>query len=487
MANVRIQIRRDFAAEWEVNNPILASGEQGYEVDTTFMKVGDGVTDWENLAYWNTGSVQGPPGPIGPVGPIGPLGPEGPQGIQGIQGIEGPQGKDGKQGEQGVEGGIGPSGFSINYLGTTKYSTLPTPAAQNDAYTVSDRNNNLYVFDGSKYNDAGPIAVVQGQQGIQGIDGDDGAVGPEGPQGIQGLQGSQGNPGLDGGEGKKGDTGDQGDRGADGKSAYEVATENGFTGSEQEWLDSLKGDPGDGSGGGGGVVTEEDPIFKAHVAYTIQQSDINKWNTSGAAGDDARITNQQIDNWDDAHLWGDHSSENYLKSFTETDPVFKAHPSYKISEAEINQWNQAHGWGDHSTADYLPEATFTAHPASSITNADITNWNAGTGSGGGGADPRITDAQISNWDEAYGWGEFDSRVSDPDIVKWNGYDQKITDLTAEVNTLKSQVATLQKNITFSGNAPANPNIGNLWIESTSIEVFVWEGTAWVQLNAAPNP
>jgi hypothetical protein len=468
MANVRIQIRRDVSTEWVVNNPILASGEQGYETDTTFMKVGDGVTPWNELAYWNTGSVQGPPGPIGPEGPDGPPGPVGPQGIQG---------EDGKQGIQGVDGKTGPSGFSINYLGTTQYSLLPLPASQNDAYTVSDRNNNLYVFDGSKYNDAGPIAVIEGQEGKQGVQGEQGEDGREGKQGIQGLQGDQGLPGKDGDQGEKGDTGDQGDKGNDGKSAYEVALDNGFVGTEQEWLDSLKGD-----GSGGGVVIEEDPIFKAHVAYTITQPDIDKWNTSGPSGNDSRITDQQINNWDDAHLWGDHSSENYLK--TEIDPVFTAHPSYGISEAEINKWNLAHSWGDHSDADYLPEADFTSHPASSISQADIDKWNT---SGAAGDDSRISNDQISNWDEAYGWGEFDSRVSDSDITKWNDYEEEIDNLTAEVNALKGQVSTLQKNITFSGTAPQDPDVGNLWIESTSIEVFVWEGTAWVQLNAAPNP
>ena len=30
--------------------------------------------------------------------------------------------------------------------------------------------------------------------------------------------------------------------GAPGKSAYEIAVENGFVGSEKEWLESLKGD-----------------------------------------------------------------------------------------------------------------------------------------------------------------------------------------------------------------------------------------------------
>lgn len=39
--------------------------------------------------------------------------------------------------------------------------------------------------------------------------------------------------------------GDSGEQGEDGKSAYEIAVENGFVGSEQEWLESLKGEKGD--------------------------------------------------------------------------------------------------------------------------------------------------------------------------------------------------------------------------------------------------
>lgn len=36
-----------------------------------------------------------------------------------------------------------------------------------------------------------------------------------------------------------------GSSGSDGKSAYEIAVENGFEGTEQEWLASLKGPKGD--------------------------------------------------------------------------------------------------------------------------------------------------------------------------------------------------------------------------------------------------
>lgn len=43
----------------------------------------------------------------------------------------------------------------------------------------------------------------------------------------------------------KGIPGTQGRQGEDGKSAYEIAKEHGYTGTEAEWLESLKGTGGD--------------------------------------------------------------------------------------------------------------------------------------------------------------------------------------------------------------------------------------------------
>ena len=50
MAN-RIQLRRDGAQQWANVNPILAQGELGIEIDTSRLKVGDGVTSWNSLKY----------------------------------------------------------------------------------------------------------------------------------------------------------------------------------------------------------------------------------------------------------------------------------------------------------------------------------------------------------------------------------------------------------------------------------------------------
>lgn len=85
---------------------------------------------------------------------------------------------------------------------------------------------------------------TNGANGAQGPAGADGAQGPQGVPGVEGPQGIQGERGPVGPQGPQGEQGPSGQDGAPGKSAYEIAVEDGFTGNIQEWLESLKGDPG---------------------------------------------------------------------------------------------------------------------------------------------------------------------------------------------------------------------------------------------------
>ena len=45
------QLRRGNEAAWKKNNPILASGEPGFVIDKNALKIGDGVTAWNDLDY----------------------------------------------------------------------------------------------------------------------------------------------------------------------------------------------------------------------------------------------------------------------------------------------------------------------------------------------------------------------------------------------------------------------------------------------------
>lgn len=81
-----------------------------------------------------------------------------------------------------------------------------------------------------------------GEQGIQGLQGLKGDKGDKGDSGLQGIQGQKGDQGIQGQNGIDGTHGLDGD---DGLSAYQIALNNGFVGSETEWLQSLKGATGE--------------------------------------------------------------------------------------------------------------------------------------------------------------------------------------------------------------------------------------------------
>jgi hypothetical protein len=51
MASYRLAVRHDTAANWTSADPILASGEFGYESDTGELKIGDGTSLWSALDY----------------------------------------------------------------------------------------------------------------------------------------------------------------------------------------------------------------------------------------------------------------------------------------------------------------------------------------------------------------------------------------------------------------------------------------------------
>jgi hypothetical protein len=97
-------------------------------------------------------------------------------------------------------------------------------------------------------------------------------------------------------------------------------------------------------------VTGNQGIHEAHdVEVTaIANQDVLRWNTANL-----RWENYSSTNWDTAYSWGNHASQGYITSFTETDPVFIASDVFGVTTADINSWDAAYQWGDHDGL-YLP-------------------------------------------------------------------------------------------------------------------------------------
>ena len=134
-------------------------------------------------------------------------------------------------------------------------------AAQNAVAQVADKVNASYVDnaiaaieltpgpkgdkgDAFTYDDFTPeqLAALKGTDGKDGQNGKDGVDGQDGATPEIGDNGNWYINGTDTGVKAAGVNGADGQNGVDGKSAFEIAKENGFVGTEAEWLESLKGE-----------------------------------------------------------------------------------------------------------------------------------------------------------------------------------------------------------------------------------------------------
>lgn len=187
----------------------------------------------------------------------------GKDGAPGIQGVPGVSGKDGQRGERGL------SAYEI---------------AKNNGFTGSEQDW---------------VASLRGKDGSDGKPGERGEPGTPGKNGEKGVDGqsayqlwlSKGNTGtedefLDSLRGLRGESGPQGQQGIpgrdgkNGKSAYDIWRDTGNQGSEQDFLNSLKGERGaDGANGKDGIKGET-----GQSAYQL-------WLAKGNAGNENDFLN----------------------------------------------------------------------------------------------------------------------------------------------------------------------------------------------------
>ena len=216
---------------------------------------------------------QGPQGIQGPQGEQGPQGIQGPKGDTGERGPQGPQGEPGErgpQGEQGPKGEPGPAG--ADGKDGAKGDTGPQgPAGANGITPTIGDNGNWFLGDTDTGKPSRGVQGPIGETGPQGIQGPAGETGPQGEQGPQGLPGPVGATGPQGPKGNTGDRGPAGSAGADGpagKSAYQIWLDLGNHGTEQDFIDSLKGPKGDNG------KDAEAPAIKRHgpTGWTLDRT-----------------------------------------------------------------------------------------------------------------------------------------------------------------------------------------------------------------------
>ncbi|WP_396138257.1 collagen-like protein [Flavobacterium sp.] len=137
-------------------------------------------------------------------------------------------------------------GYATNFNGILWNSTAKNLKVELDILA----NCSDYTFLSNEPFTYVPFALYAANAGTPGPSGPAGPAGPQGPTGAQGPQGIAGATGPQGPIGVAGANGATGANGINGISAYQVAVNNGFTGTEQQWLTSLIGASGQAGANG---------------------------------------------------------------------------------------------------------------------------------------------------------------------------------------------------------------------------------------------
>ncbi|MAH09407.1 MAG: hypothetical protein CL961_07035 [Euryarchaeota archaeon] len=210
--------------------------------------------------------------------------------------------------------------------------------------------------------------------------------------------------------------------------------------------------------------TETDPVFGASAAAAITTTELSNWNAAYGWGnhatagyltsvgnlstiDDVAISsvqNDQLLRYNSTTQQWVNFTPSYLTSYTETDPVFSSSPAGGITNANITNWNTAFGWGNHSAAGYL--TTITSQSLGDLSNVDTSGVNTG------------------------------------DVLKYNGTSwAPATDDTATGGGSTANVPT-------QDSAPSSPVDGDLWWKSDDgvLKVYYDDGntTQWVDASPA---
>ena len=263
-----------------------ADGKYAYEIAKEFGYEGS-EEEWLE-------SLRGPQGEQGPQGPMGPQGysayaawkalPQNANGtveefIESLRGPMGPQGEKGEQGPQGEVGPMGPQGPAGEKGEAFKYEDF-TPELLEKLVgpqgPQGERGFSAYqAWKTLEGNEKGTVEeFIESLKGEQGPRGEKGEKGDKGEAGLSAYMLAKTYDGFEGSlpewlDSLKGPAGPQGPKGEPfkyedfteeqikdlirdielgagglGKSAYEIAKEHGFKGTEEEWLESLKGEIG---------------------------------------------------------------------------------------------------------------------------------------------------------------------------------------------------------------------------------------------------
>ena len=272
-----------------------------------------------------------------------------------------------------------------------------------------------------------------------------------------------------------------------GLSAYQIARINGFTGTEKEWLLSLKGKDATINGLSTIEIIEGNNI-------TIEQND-NKLKINGSDLTNYALKTEIPDNISDLNNDVGYLTDvpntyktkaendelyqpkgNYLTSYTETDPTV---PSYvkSITEQNITSWNNKSDFSG-SYNDLTGKPTIPSKTSDLTNDSDFTTKS-------------YVDSEISTYSETDPTVPSHVKsITEQNITNWNGKIEIIELLTVSdtaptecatgdmyYNTTTNKIYTATNTDTW-GETGTDPESNNLYIDLENTNIYYYDGTSF---------
>jgi hypothetical protein len=298
--------------------------------------------------------------------------------------------------------------------------------------------------------------------------------------------------------------------------------------------------------------TETDPIFTTSAAYSITTVNINNWDAAYNWGNHAlagylttetdpvfvasaayNISSTDISNWNAAHGWGDHALAGYLT--TETDPVFVASAAYQINQGLINNWNDTYTWGNHASAGYATETYVNTAISNLVDSAPAALDTLNELAAALGDDENFATTVATSIGTKLSTADFTSTAdtwlgtkSTSDLTEGSNLyyttdrvnsaiDTRVTKSYVEALGIETVTSILDlgitdgtagqvlstngsgtftfvtpdtgANVTVSATAPVSPAEGDIWLNSETLDLFMYivdgDDELWIQVNGTP--
>lgn len=199
-----------------------------------------------------------------------------------LKGEKGDTGNDGARGTRGAKGDSGLSAYQVwlnegntgsvqDFLASLKGEQGDT-GAKGDPLSIERVYPSVEAMEADTSNDTGTLVIIQSNEN----DPDNAKLFVKTDTGYGFLTDLSGADGI---TGTKGDAGEKGDTGEAGKSAYQVWLDLGNAGSEQDFINSLKGDKGDKGEKGDVTDIGTNALIKSIIPLTNSQVPPNSANT----------------------------------------------------------------------------------------------------------------------------------------------------------------------------------------------------------------